>query len=826
MALPASGAISMSQVKAETGLTSNSIRDYASYFSLAAPDSMSEFYSKSGTSYSISPNTTNVNESGSVTYTITTTNLTNGTSLYWKNTGTTIGADFSDGLNSGSVTTTNNTASLVRTLLADNLTEGSETLIIGIWSGSYTGLPAVTATTVTVADTSLTPTYAVAPNVTSVNEGGQVVWTITTTNVPNGTVLYWTNSGTTNASDFTDSTNSGTITIGPSGTATITKNIVNDLTTEGSETIVIQIRSGSTSGTILVTSTSVTVNDTSLTPSYTLSRSAASVDEGSSFTITLTTTGVGNGTTVAYTITGVSSQDLNGANLNDSFTISGGSASKTFSVTADQTTEGTETFTLSLNGRSETISVTINDTSQCPAYGTVLATQCSSDGTYTLITTKADGNCGTFTESDAYNEGTCGYVRVSITSYAVSYDSNGNGKIYDIVLANGTSNKRISIDQNNWFNYPAKNFIDGLTPGQSYILYATDDSNKGAGVSVGAMPTFSISANNSSVNEGDTASWTVTTTRVPNNSTFAYQNFGTTTQSDFEDNSNSGTVTVNNNNGSFSKTLKKDKTTEGNETIRMRLLLNGNVLSESGITNVIDTSKDPTYRIYPSTAYANEGDTVTWYIETTDVDVGTTLYYTNSGTTNANDFVDGNNEGSVTIGGSLENGTASFSKMIKPDSTSEGTETIVFDLRTGGYGGTIVDGGELVTVYDTSQYPAAGTLNYTYCSGTNNWTKYGNYADGSGGTYDAIIEEYDEGTCGYVRVTATYTTDFGAILDITMYNGTGVGREYSVDNGNNWITYDSTPSNNDVYGLPSGQTTVLIIRDSSGKGNAYFVYVP
>ena len=43
MALPSSGSISMSQVKAETGLASNSIRDYAAYYNLDIPDSMTEF---------------------------------------------------------------------------------------------------------------------------------------------------------------------------------------------------------------------------------------------------------------------------------------------------------------------------------------------------------------------------------------------------------------------------------------------------------------------------------------------------------------------------------------------------------------------------------------------------------------------------------------------------------------------------------------------------------------------------------------------------------------------------------------------------------------
>jgi hypothetical protein len=108
MALPSSGSISMSQVKAETGLASNSIRDYAAYYNLDIPDSMTEFLGLAGTGYTIIPNVTSVNEGGTVTWTITTTNLPNGTTLYWTNSGTTTGADFNGGVNSGTITINSN----------------------------------------------------------------------------------------------------------------------------------------------------------------------------------------------------------------------------------------------------------------------------------------------------------------------------------------------------------------------------------------------------------------------------------------------------------------------------------------------------------------------------------------------------------------------------------------------------------------------------------------------------------------------------------------------------------------------------------------------
>ena len=58
--------------------------------------------------YSINPNSSAVNEGGSVTWTIITTGVANGTQLFWENVGTTTGADFTSGSNTGSIIINNN----------------------------------------------------------------------------------------------------------------------------------------------------------------------------------------------------------------------------------------------------------------------------------------------------------------------------------------------------------------------------------------------------------------------------------------------------------------------------------------------------------------------------------------------------------------------------------------------------------------------------------------------------------------------------------------------------------------------------------------------
>jgi subtilisin family serine protease len=102
--------------------------------------------------------------------------------------------------------------------------------------------------------------------------------------------------------------------------------------------------------------------DTSIIKTYSLASSAASVNEGDSFTITLTTTNVPDDTVINYGITGVSSGDI-GVPLDGTFTVSSDSATADFTVSADTTLEGAETFTMTLEGINVSVSVTINDTS-------------------------------------------------------------------------------------------------------------------------------------------------------------------------------------------------------------------------------------------------------------------------------------------------------------------------------------------------------------------------------------------------------------------------------------------------------------------------------
>ena len=114
--------------------------------------------------------------------------------------------------------------------------------------------------------TSVNITYSVSHSTTSVDEGSSVTFDVTTTGVDDGTVLYYSLGGSVDGADI-DGGLTGSLTINSNfGSTTIT--LTEDQTTEGAENLVFQLRTDSTSGEIVYTSSTISVSDTSIEPAY------------------------------------------------------------------------------------------------------------------------------------------------------------------------------------------------------------------------------------------------------------------------------------------------------------------------------------------------------------------------------------------------------------------------------------------------------------------------------------------------------------------------------------------------------------------------------
>ena len=135
-------------------------------------------------------------------------------------------------------------------------------------------------------------TYAVAAagGATSVNEGSSLTFNVTTTDVADSTTLFYTVSA--NSGDFGTSSGSFSITSN-AGSFSLTPTA--DVTTEGSETFAAQVRTGSTAGTVVATSGTITILDSSITPTlYTVSHLAQSTSASTSALPLPTGTAVGD----------------------------------------------------------------------------------------------------------------------------------------------------------------------------------------------------------------------------------------------------------------------------------------------------------------------------------------------------------------------------------------------------------------------------------------------------------------------------------------------------------------------------------------------------
>lgn len=209
------------------------------------------------------------------------------------------------------------------------------------------------------------PTYTLRKSQPTVNEGESVVISLTTTDVPLGTLIPYVITSVA-AADI-DVPVAGDLVVDENGEASITIGFAEDLTTEGDEVLLFTL-----AGILPPTTMSLTIIDTSLTPpppaTYTLNTDVSSVDEGGTVAATLVTTQVPNGTLIPYTISGVAAADIT-VPLTGNFSVdSQGLASLAIGVAADATTEGAETLTITLGGITPVVSksVTINDTSTTP----------------------------------------------------------------------------------------------------------------------------------------------------------------------------------------------------------------------------------------------------------------------------------------------------------------------------------------------------------------------------------------------------------------------------------------------------------------------------
>jgi hypothetical protein len=324
-----------------------------------------------------------VNEGDSVTFTLTTENVKEGSTFSYEILGVS-SADLSGASLTGNfVVEADGTDSITFNVAEDSLTEGEETAALRFWAGA---LPDVT---VTVNDTSLTPTYSLSRSATAINEGQSVTFTLSTTGLADGTTVPYTLSGIS-SSDIGGVSLNGNFAVNNVGVATVTFTATADSTTEGSgETLT--ITSGGQSTTCFINDTSKQIQYNAITVSDT------TPNEGDTLEFQFW---VYNSTqTMYWSIDGNPTADFTSVSGSSTYSQTSSDANNTYykhflsiPITADTTTEGNELKYLRIRTSSTSGTIvltqpfTIQDTSITVPYAssTLTDTGYASYGNYSV----------------------------------------------------------------------------------------------------------------------------------------------------------------------------------------------------------------------------------------------------------------------------------------------------------------------------------------------------------------------------------------------------------------------------------------------------------
>jgi len=361
---------------------------------------------------SFASNAVSVNEDGltAVIFTVNTSNVADGTTIGYTISGVSV-EDISLSSLTGTITIASDMGTVQFTMVADQTTEGSETIVVTLDAvdseGTETNSPNVS---VIVNDTSVEPITTLVPSSTTMNEGDTITFTFTTNEYPDGTYYWGKGSPAQNIEDvdivqdipyYNYTPNAFTVT---NGVGTFDVTAVADYITDGTESFRLIVSDGINYGytTIIKQSVFVTVVDSTIYDS--LVASSSSVNEGDVVTYTYTTQRP-DGTYYFGRRVGDTSEpedtnpQLASYQFDNSFEVVGGVGTFQVGIVADYFTDGTETLTVAVASQSgyttdtnRFTTITINDTSINDSLTSSTSTANEGDTvTYTYTTQRPDG---------------------------------------------------------------------------------------------------------------------------------------------------------------------------------------------------------------------------------------------------------------------------------------------------------------------------------------------------------------------------------------------------------------------------------------------------
>jgi hypothetical protein len=496
-------------------------------------------------------------------------------------------------------------ASISVPIAADFLTESTETLTLTAQGKSASILVNDTSKTTLVAS------YALSASTSSVAEGSNAVFTLTTTNVAGGTAVPYTISGIS-ASDITGGASSGTAIVNSSGTATISIPIAADVTTEGLETLVITAQGISSSTSVLDTSlNSVTIPNAGTVTSIPYGSGQRYIPSAGADKVVGTTSldVVQQASTYASNkltkLPDGTWQIQNQANVFNTDTLTSIERVEFSDVTVALDISGAAGQTAKILGAVFGPSFVSNT-----SFAGIGIAYLDAGASYKDLSAAA-ANAAGYPSNDAL-------VTALIQNTTGAAPTTAAKNVYLNMLNAGTALGDLVVSfADSTSNSQSIKLTSLATTGLPYIPFV-----------IPAPPTYKLTANATSVNEGMNASFNLATTNVASGTSVSYLISGVSA-SDLTSNSLSGAVTIGNNGqATITIPIAADLLAEGSET----LTITSNGVSAS--TVVIDTSKStasPTYSLIAATTSVNEGQLAQVYVATTNVAAGTALDFSIAG---------------------------------------------------------------------------------------------------------------------------------------------------------------------------------------------------
>jgi len=454
-------------------------------------------------------------------------------------------------------------------------------------------------------------------------------------------------------------------------------------------------------------------------PSFEINQDVTTINEGETVTFTVT----GPDGTYYYRISDsgtAGAADIVGSSIGTGeVVISGGTGEFEITIRNDLNTEGAETLIIELHETETGLptllatadAVTINDTSTSADHSwsgityvggieVVGETGIANEGQTVSVIITAEppppagarlrmSVLGTVDDDDYSIAGGSSWVEFDGVAATVGWGVN--------VLADTTTEGSETLQIRARTGWPA---TDGDIVYESSIITINDTSQ--------AAPTYAVTPDDTSVNEGDTVVFDAACTTVATGTVLYWTITGDLDDDDVVGGALSGTVEIDTgdiiaSSGQFSITLANDLTTEGEETFAVEIRtgsIAGPVVATSDTITVADTSlTPPEYAVTAGASTVPEGGTVNFAVVTSWF-TGDTLYWTVSGTASGDDFSEGASGSIAMSETTYPEKTGSQTLNVSTDALIEGPETFVFQLRTGSTSGPIVATSGTITIID------------------------------------------------------------------------------------------------------------------------------